>query len=178
MPYIYGSAIRCVAESLPFARPLVVEYEDDPTAWDIYDEFLCGDSLLVAPIFREESRRRLYLPEGTWTDWWTRERLAGGRWIEVEPDLDTVPLYLREGAIVPMGPAMNYVDEKPTRELTLLVSLFAGDGRTEFAIPVNDQLVPVIYTAAQGSHLVEIGPTDLSINVEAIGEGKLDVRRT
>lgn len=176
MPYIFGSAMNCVARSLPFARPLVVEYQDDPTTWDIYDEFLCGDSLLVAPIFSEENRRRIYLPQGVWTDWWTRERLPGRQWIEVEPDLETIPLYIREGAIIPMGPAMNYVDERATEALTLLVSLFAGDGHTEFTIPVNDEGVPVVYSACRGSHTLAIGPTSVACHVEPLGDGRLDVR--
>jgi alpha-D-xyloside xylohydrolase len=176
MPYMFGSAINCVARSLPFARPLVVEYQDDPTTWDIYDEFLCGDSLLVAPILSAENRRRIYLPQGVWTDWWTRERLPGRQWIEVEPDLQTIPLYIREGAIIPMGPVMNYVDERATEALTLLVSLFAGDGRTEFTIPVNDEQVSVAYSASRGSHTLAIGPTRVACHVEPLGDGQLDVR--
>ncbi len=84
LPYIYGSARQCVESSLPMTRPLVVEYQHDPTVWNMSDEYLFGDSLLVAPIFSEAPLRQVYLPEGMWTDLVEqkaplRPALAGGR---------------------------------------------------------------------------------------------------
>jgi alpha-glucosidase (family GH31 glycosyl hydrolase) len=117
------------------ARALVVEYQDDPNTWRIADQHLLGDSLLVAPIYSEENRRRVYLPAGTWTDWWNGARLAGGRWIDVEAGLETLPLYIREGGIIPLGPVMQYTDERPVDEITLRISLFTGNGQTTFALP-------------------------------------------
>ena len=177
LPYSYGMAWRCVEQSLPMARALVVEYQQDPTVWHIDDEFLCGDSLLVAPVYTAEDHRRLYLPAGLWTDWWSGERLPGNRWIEVTPNLATLPLYLREGAIVPLGPVMNYVDEFPTEQITLRVALFAGDGRNEFTVPVNDEWVPVSYVAANGNHRITIGASKVEFTVEALGEGEVVVER-
>lgn len=177
MPYIFGSARQCVEQSLPMARALVVEYQHDPSTWNIGDEHLFGDSLLVAPIYSEEDHRRVYLPEGVWTDWWTQARLTGNRWIEVETDLETLPLYIREGGIIPIGPAMKYVDEFPLEKLTLLVSLFTNDGQTDFTVPVNGAWVPVSYVARDGKHTITIGATDVEFMVETIGCGDVYVVR-
>ena len=115
LPYIHGTAMRCVEESLPMLRALVIEYQDDPNVWNLGDEYLFGDSLLVAPIFTEEGRRRVYLPEGR-LDRLVEQAPSRARWIDVEAGLETIPLYMREGAS-PMGPVMNYVDEVATNQI-------------------------------------------------------------
>jgi alpha-D-xyloside xylohydrolase len=171
LPYLYGSAFDCVERSLPMARALVVEFQDDPSVWNIGDQWLLGDWLLVAPIFDESGARKVYLPTGTWTDWWTGARLAGRRWTQVEADLETLPLYLREGAIIPMGPVMNYVGEFPVEEITLRVAPFEGDGESEFTIPVNDERIPVRYSAEGGKHRVAIAPSAVRFQVEELSAG-------
>ena len=177
LPYILAQARRCVATALPMLRPLVIEYQDDPNVWNLNDEYLFGEWLLVAPIVTPEDRRRVYLPEGVWSDWWTGERIDGGRWINVQADLETLPLYIREGAVIPMGPVMNYVNAKKTDRITLRISSFAGAGASELAVPVNDELVPVRYESAGGRHTVTIGASDVAFNVEFLGEGEVDVVR-
>jgi len=62
-------------------RALVVEYQNDPTTWNIGNEFMFGDSLLVAPITDTTNKRGIYLLKGVWTNWWTGERIRGGKWI-------------------------------------------------------------------------------------------------
>jgi alpha-D-xyloside xylohydrolase len=177
LPYIYGSAIKCVEESLPMLRALVIEYQDDPNVWNLGDEYLFGDSLLVAPIFTEDGRRRVYLPAGVWTDWWSRRRIAGPCWIDVDADIETMPLYVREGGIIAMGPAMNYVDEAPTEQIGLLVSPFEGDGRSAFRVPVNNELVEVQYVASGGRHTVSIGDTAVAFQVHSLGGQNISVVR-
>jgi alpha-D-xyloside xylohydrolase len=140
MPYILGSAIKSAAESLPMARALVVEFQDDPNTWGIYDEYLFGESLLVAPVFTVDGRRRIYLPKGEWTCWWTGVVEQGEHWISVASPLASIPLYLREGAVVPMQEVMNYVGEKPVKRLEVLLAphRHAG-GITELPLTVNGQ---------------------------------------
>jgi alpha-glucosidase (family GH31 glycosyl hydrolase) len=67
----------------------------------------------------ESNKRRVYLPKGVWTDYWTGKTIPGARWISVEAPLDTLPLYVRENGIIPMGPVLNYVDEKPENPMTV-----------------------------------------------------------
>jgi alpha-D-xyloside xylohydrolase len=140
LPYVMAEAGRAARSGLPFARPLVLEFPADPTTWRIGDQFLCGRSL----------------PAGTWTDWWTRERVRGPRWVEVDHGLDTMPLYLREGALIPMGPVTQWVGERPTDPLTVVVAPFAGAGRTELRVPVDGRQVTIRYRAGAGRHQVEV----------------------
>jgi alpha-glucosidase (family GH31 glycosyl hydrolase) len=177
LPYILGSAETCVERSLPMARALVIEFQEDPTVWPLGDEFMFGDSLLVAPIADTAGQRDVYLPPGTWTDWWTGERLEGARWIRVEADLETLPLWIREGGIVPLGPAMSYVDEIPTDAIELRVGAWSGDGESELVVPVDGERVPVRYTARAGAHTVEVGPTSVDFRLAEPGAGALRLVR-
>lgn len=119
LPYLTGEAHRSAAAGLPLARPLVVEFPDDPTTWHIDDQWLLGEHLLVAPQLEPSGRRRAYLPEGRWLDWWTDEVIDGPRWIIVDSPIDQVPLWIRDGGVVALGPDMGHVDQHPTDHLTL-----------------------------------------------------------
>lgn len=175
MPYIYGSAFSCVEQSLPMARALVVDYQNDPTVWNISDEYLFGDSILVAPITDSSNKRAVYLPEGTWTDWWTGEQLEGRRWIDIEADIETLPLYVREGAIIPVGPVMQYVDELKVEEIELRIAPIKGEGKSSFTVPVNDEKVAVEYLVAGGRHTVKIGDSKVRFNITVLGNRDVDI---
>ena len=176
IPYIYGSAIECVEKSLPMSRALVIEYQNDPTVWNIGDEYLFGNSILVAPITDESNTRMIYLPEGIWTDWWTNERINGKQWISIKADIETLPLYIREGGIVPIGPVMNYIDEFEIKEITLKISLFEKEGKSTFTVPVNNETVLVEYLAKNGKHEVKIAKTSVSFKIDALGEEKSKIK--
>ncbi|GAI00808.1 unnamed protein product, partial [marine sediment metagenome] len=175
MPYIYGSAFSCVEQSLPMARALVVDYQNDPTVWNISDEYLFGDSILVAPITDPSNKRAVYLPEGTWTDWWTGEQLEGRRWIDIEADIETLPLYVREGAIIPVGPVMQYVNELKVEEIELRIAPIKGEGKSSFTVPVNDEKVAVEYLVAGGRHTVKIGDSKVRFNITVLGNRDVDI---
>lgn len=175
MPYIYGSSINCIDKSLPMVRALVIEYQEDPNVWNISDQYLFGDFIMVAPIFNVEGNRRLYLPEGIWTNWWTGERIKGKKWIKVEEDLEILPLYLREGTIIAMGPVMNYVDEIRTENIDLLISLYETENSSSFNIYVNDTVIPVNYEYINGKHIVTIGKTDIKFNIKVLGRGNINI---
>ncbi|TFG51235.1 MAG: hypothetical protein E4H37_08215 [Gemmatimonadales bacterium] len=138
-------------------------------------EWLFGDSLLVAPIYAADPRRRVYLPAGEWTDWWTRKRYPGGAWYEIEAGLETLPLFVRDGGIIPLGPVMNYVGEKPVDKIELLIAPLKGSGTRRLRIPVNGRWVPVKYVASKGKHTVTIGRTPARFTVKALGKVKLTV---
>jgi alpha-D-xyloside xylohydrolase len=119
LPYLTGEAQRSADAGLPMARALVIEFPDDPTTWHIDDQWMLGEHLLVAPHLDPSSRRRVYLPEGRWLDWWSDDVVDGGRWIDVESPIDRMPLWIRDGGVVALGPAMDHVDQRPTDHLTL-----------------------------------------------------------
>jgi alpha-glucosidase len=131
---------------------------------------MVGDDLLVAPILKPDVTRRLvYLPEGSWYDYWTNKKFSGGTVINVEAPLDVVPMFVRGGAIIPTGPALNYIGEKPVDPITFTIypdnkglastSLYEDDGLSpaykkgafrRTAISVRGSVVSV--AAAQGSY--------------------------
>jgi alpha-glucosidase (family GH31 glycosyl hydrolase) len=127
-----------------------------------------GDALLVAPILDETGRRRVYLPPGGWTDWWSGERQEGPRWIEVEPDLATLPLWLRDGAAIPLAPAMDHVDQRPLDALTLRIAPFREEGSRELRIPTPDADLVVRYAYAEGRHRVD-APPGLEVQLDVVG---------
>jgi alpha-D-xyloside xylohydrolase len=158
IPYIFSEAHDCVERSLPMLRPLVIEYQDDPTVRTIGDQYLFGSSLLVAPILSESDTRMVYLPAGTWTDWWSGELLTGARWLEVSAGLETMPIYIREGAIIPMGPTMNYIDEKQIDEYQIRLGHFSEGDRSKFTLRHGEQAVEILAQASAGQ--VEISSAD------------------
>lgn len=141
LPYLYGLFREANRTGLPVMRPLFLEFPEDARTQAIADQFLLGSHVLVAPIARPKQTKRLvYLPEGNWTDYWTGERLAGGRHVIADAPLDTLPLYVREGAMLPIAPERMTTETEP-EELTLHVyppaegktaaySLYEDDGKT------------------------------------------------
>jgi alpha-glucosidase/alpha-D-xyloside xylohydrolase len=122
LPYTYTAVKDTTETGLPVMRALWLHYPDDAAAVARGDEFLWGRDLLVAPVVEKGApSRRLYLPRGVWYDFWTEERLDGGREIERAVDLATMPLYVRGGAVVPVGPVRQYTDEPVDVPLTLVV---------------------------------------------------------
>ena len=139
LPYIYTAAKECCETGLPMMRALWLHYPDDPAAVGRGDEFLWGRDMLVAPVVEKGAvSRRLYLPRGAWYDFWTEERLEGGREIDRPVDLETMPLHVRAGAILPLGPVKQYAEEPVEAPLTLVVypgadgasSIYEDDGKS------------------------------------------------
>lgn len=122
LPYNYTVAREATDTGLPMMRALWLHYPRDAEATKLGDEYLWGRDLLVAPVLAKgATQRRVYLPAGTWHDWWTKEKIAGGRWLERPVDLATLPLYVRAGAIVPLDPVRQYTAQPVTEPTTLRV---------------------------------------------------------
>lgn len=124
LPYIYGTAWKIHSSSATLMRALMMDWPEDGLACKTEDEFLFGPSILVAPVVEPSFVRKVYLPEGTWFDWWTGERIEGGRNITADAPIDRIPLYAKAGAIVPLGPDVQYASEKPWDNL--VIKLFRG----------------------------------------------------
>jgi len=125
LPYLYSAVHECATTGMPIMRALWLHFPDDPKAVGCGDEYLWGRSVLVAPIFEKgATARQVYLPHGGWYDFWTGERLEGGREINRLVDLETMPLYVRAGSIVPLGPVKQFTSEKVDGPLS--VSIYPG----------------------------------------------------
>ena len=126
MPYIYTIAAGTHFDSGTMMRPLVMDFEADRKAWNVDDEYMFGPAFLVAPVTQFEARsREVYLPAGS--DWYSvlsGQKVAGGRTVTAQAPRERMPLFVRAGAIVPMGPDEQWTGEKPQGPLT--VHVFAG----------------------------------------------------
>jgi alpha-glucosidase (family GH31 glycosyl hydrolase) len=139
LPYTYTVARECCDTGLPMMRALWLHYSDDPQAVARGDQYLWGRDILVSPVVEKSAgSRRLYLPRGSWFDLWTEAKVAGGREIDRAVDLATMPLHVRAGAILPLAPIKQYVDEPIDGPLSVVVypgsegafSLYEDDGKS------------------------------------------------
>ncbi len=174
MPYITSQAERCARLALPMMRALVLEYQRDPNVYAIDTEYMFGDSLLVAPVLDETDARLVYLPDDQFFDYWTGELHPGGRWIEVSAPLDVLPLFVKAGAILPMGPDMRHVDERPTDQLTLCVYPLR-DGDSEFDYVHTDGTNHrIAMRVGGGKAVVHAGIPGVCIRLENCGDQNLE----
>jgi alpha-glucosidase len=122
LPFLYTTLEESHRTGVPLFRPLMLNYQDDPNTYNLDDEFMIGEDLLVAPIVKPDLTSRLvYLPRGIWYDYWTNRRYQGGTMIRAEAPLETVPMFVRGGAIIPKAPEMKYVGEKRVDPITFAI---------------------------------------------------------
>jgi alpha-D-xyloside xylohydrolase len=122
MPYTYSLAWQTTSEHYTPMRPLVMDFRTDVRAQNIGDQFLYGPAFLVNPVTEPgAATRHLYLPKAQWYDFWSGKRLEGGSTVDAPVTLARIPLYVRAGSIVPFGPDIEYVDQKPTDPIELRV---------------------------------------------------------
>jgi alpha-glucosidase (family GH31 glycosyl hydrolase) len=132
LPYIYSAVEQTHRTGVPLMRALWFAWPQDEKACLIADQYLWGDHFLVAPVLEPgATRRRTYLPAGTWWDFWSNQKTDGGAEIARQVDLSTMPLYVRAGAIVPIGPVRQYAMERSEEPTTLRVYPGA-DGRSSW----------------------------------------------
>ena len=141
LPYIYSIAGEVTRNAGTFMRPFVMDFPHDTIAREIANEYLFGPAFLVAPVTTYQARSRsVYLPQNDagWYDFWTGTHLAGGQTLAAPAPYDSLPLYIRAGAIIPFGPEMQYTGEKPADPITLCIyggangtfTLYEDDGVT------------------------------------------------
>jgi alpha-glucosidase len=122
LPFLYTRLEEAHQTGMPLFRPLMLNYQHDSNTLNLDDEFMIGEDLLVAPILQPNQTSRLaYLPDGIWYDYWTDRKQRGGTMIRVEAPLEVVPMFIRGGSIIPEGPEMNYVGEKPFGPITFYI---------------------------------------------------------
>jgi alpha-D-xyloside xylohydrolase len=112
MPYLYSLAWKTTNEGYTIMRHLVFDYPKDTKVFGIADQFMYGPALLVNPVITTgATSRSVYLPAGTWYDFWTGSTATGGTTVTADAPLSKIPLYVRAGSIVPMGPTIQYATQ-------------------------------------------------------------------
>ena len=147
MPYIYSEAWRVTNERYTLMRPLVMDWRTDVRAQNTGDAYMFGPSILVNPVYTQgATSRSVYLPKATWYDFWTGERVGGEQTVQAAAPLDKLPLYIRAGSILPLGPTMEWATEKPEDPIELRVYPGA-DGEFTLYEDENDN-----YNYEKGAH--------------------------
>jgi alpha-D-xyloside xylohydrolase len=148
MPYIYSLAGRVTTENYTIMRALTFDFRNDPNVYSIPDQYMFGPAFLVNPVTEQlytsvntvpgEKTRKVYLPApAKWYNFWTGEVLNGGQTIDAAAPMDILPLYIKAGSIIPMGPDMEYATEKPASNIELRIYPGA-DGAFKFYEDEND----------------------------------------
>jgi len=160
LPYIYTLAADTYHRDGSIMRGLAMDFGDDTGMHDIRDEYMFGKAFLVAPVYQFRARSRMVvLPaDGEWCDFNTGERFAGGQRVDTAAPLSRMPLYVRAGSIVPVGPDIQYTSEKPGGDITLLVftgadgsfDLYDDDGVSYGYEKGEFSRIPLRYEAASG----------------------------
>jgi alpha-D-xyloside xylohydrolase len=139
MPYIYSLGYATHETGAPYMRALFMDFPNDPKVAELGDEYMFGPDLLVAPVTEQgATTKHVYLPAGTdWYNYWTNERLHGGQWIEASAPIDTIPLFVRAGSILPLGvPVESTSQSQRLEKLRIYVgadadfTLYNDDGKT------------------------------------------------
>ncbi|BAY10655.1 glycoside hydrolase family 31 protein [Calothrix sp. NIES-2098] len=187
LPYIYNLFWEAAQTGTPILRPLFYHFPSDRQTYTLYDQVLLGASLMAAPIYRPGVEyRAVYLPAGTWYDWWTGERYEGSTHILSHAPLEKMPLFVRAGAIIPMQPVQQYVDELPVDQLHLRIwpgkneyLFFEDDGKSNTSQNQNFSLRKISVFTEGEETIVEISanegqwtPPEREVIVELVGVGE------
>ena len=131
LPYLYTMFWQYVNKGIPLLKPLVYYDQHDPQTHYRTDEFIFGEQILVCPILEPNALgRRMYIPNGNWYNYWTGEYVTGGKEVYVATDYDQIPIFVKEGAIIPKYPVQQYVGEKEFEEISLDVYFKFGKERS------------------------------------------------
>jgi len=169
LPYIYSQAKATYDSGAPFMRPLWMDFPNDPQVADIGTQYMFGPAFLVAPVTEQgQTQKDVYLPAGSdWYNFWTNEKLAGGRWVKVAAPIDQIPVFVRAGAIVPLGSEIQSTAE---RQHVTEIRVYPGkDG--DFAL-YDDDGVSYDYEKGKGT-TVRLHWNDATGRLNASGDGEV-----
>jgi alpha-D-xyloside xylohydrolase len=155
MPYLFAAGAEAAERGIPVMRPMQLEFPDDPAVGYLDRQYMLGSDLLVAPVFTADGSVEFYLPAGEWTNWWTGERVQGGVWRRETHGFDSLPLYVRQGAVIPVGARGDRPDYAYLDGLELVVT--PGDAGTERSIVVTEP------DGRAAAFTVRFGETDVQL---------------
>lgn len=193
LPYLYSAVRESHDTGMPIMRALWLHYPNDPQAVARADQYLWGRDMLVAPVIEPgAASRQVYLPKGGWYDFWTGEHTEGGRQVDRTVDLATMPLYVRSGTILPLGPVKQYVSQPVDKPLAIRVypgndgdfAMYEDDGasfayeRGQFMrirMQWNDKPRQLRLSLAPGSKMLDPAAREIQVEL-ATGGAKKTVR--
>ena len=177
IPYNYTMAYESYETGVPLARPLVLEYPDDPNVTNESSAYMWGDDFLVAPVVQSgQTVQTFYLPQGKWIDFWSDKVYNGGTSIMVAAPIDEVPLFVKAGSIIPMQPVMQYVGQSPPD--TILLAIYPNPGASNSFTLYEDDGTSLDYQSGSFSEttfedeMVTAGSASSNVMQISIGQSK------
>jgi alpha-D-xyloside xylohydrolase len=134
MPYLYTAGAEAARSGVSVARPMYMEFPEDPAVGYLDRQYMLGDSILVAPVMSADGEVEFYLPAGVWTHLLTGERVGGGRWVRETHGFDSLPVYVKQGAVIPRGARVDRPDYDFLDGLTL--DVYSGGETVETDVEV------------------------------------------
>ncbi len=139
MPYIYNLFYETSQTGLPIIRPLFLEYPEDEKTYNMFNELMVGEDILTAPVYEPAKEKKLvYLPEGKWVNYFSNKKYNGNQYIIENTPLETMPLYIKKGAILVLGEAMNYINENKKEKLKIVIYLDDNINKNSYTLYEDD----------------------------------------
>ena len=154
MPYLYAAGLEATATGTPVLRPMQLEFPDDPATVYLDRQYMLGADLLVAPVFTVDGSVEFYLPQGSWTNYFTGETVVGEGWRREIHGFDSLPLYVRDGAVIPVGcrddrPDYDYLDGLTLQVYPSSIAVTAeGTRQTTVTTPSGERAVFTVVRSA------------------------------
>ena len=156
MPYLYRNSIETAATGVPMMRSMVMEFTQDRNCAYLDKQYMLGDSLLVAPIFNDESKAIYYLPEGTWTHYLTGEVKEGGKWYEEHCGYLSIPVFARENSLIAVGQEKMKPDYDYAENVEIRAYSLTDGGKAATFVCGMDKQVETTVLAERSGDKVEI----------------------
>lgn len=166
MPYLYTYARIAARTGLPILRPMVLEFPDDPSTYNLDLQYMLGAQLMVAPIYNRESKRTVHFPAGRWVDFWTHEIIEGPQWRTIQVPLEVLPLYVRANTVIPSIEPPARLSETPFENVTFDAYVLERaefeledlDGPTNIAITLHNAHVAVVCSSPKPDMTLRLIP--------------------
>lgn len=163
IPYLYSHQYEMMKTGMPMMRALVLHYPNDVNVYDIADQYLLGNSIMVCPVTTKDAKTRtVYLPEGDWYDYHTGAMYSGKQFVHVVTPLHIMPMFVKAGGIIVQQPAMAYVGQKPVDTLT--VEVYPGSGN--FTLYEDDGLTTKYMDGEFAQTNLELRQEGTSLNLK------------
>lgn len=163
MPYLFHAAKDSTVQGIPMMRAMMLEFPHDPATFGLDTQYMLGDSILVAPVFNKEGDVSYYLPEGTWTNFLTGEKVAGGRFIQENHSFRTLPMMIKPNSLIAVGAVNDVIEYDYADGVTLHLFELADQASAE---------AKVLSTKAEEELAVKVSRTGSQLEVSAAGTGK------
>lgn len=163
MPYLFHAAKDSTVQGIPMMRAMMLEFPNDPATFGLDTQYMLGDSILVAPVFNKEGDVSYYLPEGTWTNFLTGEKVTGGRFVQENHSFRTLPMMVKPNSLIAVGAVNDVIEYDYADGVTLHLFELADHASAE---------AKVLSTKAEEELAVTVRRTGSQIEVTASGTGK------